>query len=184
MNPRIPATKAAGFALLALLVLAACQRGPQPPPPECPAIGIVQDAAELTLFTEGPGRDLTDVTLEAKVAEFGGFCDTDIDDDGTGQVSIDMQVLFQVTRGPASVTRSNTISYFVAISDLEENILARETFDIALEFEGNRNRLAVVEELRQRIPLQAGQRGEDFKVFIGLLLNDDQLRYERRKRAR
>ena len=185
MNSRISVSRASAFTLLAGLALAACQQGPQPPAPACPEIAIVQAAAELTLFTEGPGRDLTDVTLEARVAEFGGFCDTDIDDDtATGSVDIDMQVLFQVTRGPASVSRQSSISYFVAISDNEENVLARRVFDIALEFEGNRNRIGVVEELRQSIPLKAGQRGEDFKVFIGLQLNEEQLRYEREKRER
>jgi len=67
MMTRIPGTGTIGLALLAVLVLAACQRGPERPPPECPEIAIVQDLAELTLFAPGPGRDLTDVTLEARV---------------------------------------------------------------------------------------------------------------------
>ncbi|MBO6782148.1 MAG: hypothetical protein JJ899_02580 [Alphaproteobacteria bacterium] len=186
MSPRIPVPKAPGLALLALFVLTACQQ-PAPPSaaPECPQIAIVQDASELTLFTPGPGRDLTDVTLEAKVAEFGGFCETDIDEDtGTGEVEIDMRVLFEATRGPASISRQQVVSYFVAISDREENILARQVFDITLEFEGNRNRLGVVEDLRQRIPLRAGQLGEDFSVFIGFQLTDEQLRFNRTKLGR
>lgn len=185
MASRIPGLRAIGLATLALIVLAACQQGPERPPPKCPVIQIVQDVSELTLFNAGPGRDLTDVTLEAKVVEFGGFCDTDIDeDDRTGQVDVDMQVLFEVTRGPASTGRDAQISYFIAIVDNEENVLARETFDIAFEFEGNRNRIGIVEELSQRIPLKAGQEGEDFKVLIGLQLTEEQLDYNRAKRGR
>lgn len=175
----------AALALLAVLVLAACQRGPERPPPECPEIAIVQDLAELTLFVPGPGRDLTDVTLEARIVEFGGFCNTDFDEDeGTGEVEVDLEVLFQATRGPASTDRTAKVTYFIAIADRNENILARETFDSELEFEGNRNRVAYVEELTQTIPLREGRRGEDFKVFIGFQLNDQQLQYNRNKLGR
>lgn len=185
MMVRIPGKTGAGFALIALLVLVACQRGPEKQAPACPVIAIVQDAAELTLFAPGTGRDLTDVTLEAKVAEFGGFCDTDIDEDeGTGVVDIDLEVLFQATRGPASTSRIVNISYFVAIADRDENVLARKSFDTELEFEGNRNRIAYVEELNQKIPLTVGKFGDDFKVFIGFQLNDEQLKYNRNKLGR
>jgi hypothetical protein len=180
-----PGTGRIGLALLVLFVVAACQRGPERPPPECPEIAIVQDLAELTLFAPGGGRDLTDVTLEARIAEFGGFCNTDIDeDDGTGEVEVDLEVLFQATRGPASTARTANVTYFIAIADRNENILARETFESELEFEGNRNRIAYVEELTQTIPLRDGKVGEDFKIFIGFQLNDEQLKYNRNKLGR
>lgn len=185
MIVRTPGKTGVGFALLALLVLAACQRGPEKLPPACPVIAIIQDTAELTLFAPGAGRDLTDVTLEAKVAEFGGFCNTDIDEDeGTGEVEVDLEVLFRATRGPASTSRTAKVSYFIAIADRDENILAHETFETDLEFEGNRNRIAYVEELKQKIPLKAGKFGDDFKVFIGFQLDDEQLKYNRNKLGR
>lgn len=185
MKLRLLRTAGSGFALAALIGLAACQQGPEAPAPECPAIAIVQDASELTLFVPGPGRDLIDVTLEARVSEFGGFCDTDVDEDTrAGEVTIDMEVLFEATRGPASTSREATVSYFIAITDVEENILARETFNTDLVFEGNRNRIGFIEELSQTIPLRAGEIGEDFKVFIGFQLTEEQLEYNRNKLGR
>ncbi len=176
---------ATGLALSALFVLVACQKGPERLPPACPVIKIVQDASELTLFKDGPGRDLTDVTLEARVVEFGGFCDTDIDeDDRTGEVDVDMEVLFEASRGPASTARDGSLTYFIAIADASEKVLVRKTFDFSFEFEGNRNRIGVIEKLSQRIPLKAGQVGEDFQIFIGLQITDEQLEYNRAKRAR
>ncbi|MBT3399644.1 MAG: hypothetical protein HOF99_09705 [Rhodospirillaceae bacterium] len=173
-----------GWAALALFVLAACQQGPAAPAPACPNIVIVQDAAEITQFLPGQGRDLTDVTLEARIADFKGFCDTDIKDDRTGVVDVDLQLLLVTTRGPAAVTREATIKYFVAIADTEENILAREEFETSVAFEGNRNRLSFAEELIQKIPLQAGQRGDAFGVFVGFVLSDDELKYNLNKRGR
>lgn len=185
MMLRIPGKGGIGLAILAAIVLAACQRGPERLPPACPEIAIVQDLAELTLFAPGPGRDLIDVTLEAKIVEFGGFCDTDIDEDeGTGNVEVDLELLFEATRGPASTSRAAKVTYFIAIADRNENILARETFESDLEFEGNRNRIAYIEELTQNIPIVAGKRGEDFKVFVGFQLTDEQLKFNRNKFGR
>tara|TARA_R110002110_G_scaffold376568_2_gene586839 strand:- start:352770 stop:353336 length:567 start_codon:yes stop_codon:yes gene_type:complete len=172
-----------GWAVLALFVLAACQQSPAVPPP-CPNIVIVQDAAEITHFLPGPGRDLTDVTLEARIADFKGFCDTDIEDDGSGVVDVDLQLLLVATRGPAAVTREATVKYFVAIADTDDNILAREEFETSVAFEGNRNRQGFAEELVQKIPLQAGQRGDAFNVFVGFVLSDDELKYNLNKRGR
>lgn len=185
MLNRFSEKSAVRFGLLALLVLAGCQRGPEKLAPPCPVIGIVQDAASLTLFVSGPGRDLTDMTLEAEITEFDGFCNTDIDeDDGTGVVEIDLRLLFSAMRGPAAVSREAQISYFIAITDQKENILAREIFTFDFEFEGNRNRIGYVDETIQTIPIRSGQVGEDFKVLIGMQLNEEQLIYNRNNRRR
>lgn len=173
-----------GWAALALFVLAACQQGPAGPPPLCPNIVIVQDASVITQFLPGEGRDLTDVTMEARIADFKGFCDTDIEDDRTGIVEIDMQLLLVATRGPAAVTREATVKYFIAIADTDENILAREEFETSVTFEGNRNRVGFAEELVQKIPLRAGQRGDAFSVFVGFVLSDEDLKYNLNKRGR
>jgi len=173
-----------GWAALALFVLAACQQGPEAPPPPCPNIVIVQDAAEITQFLPGEGRDLTDVTVEARITDFRGFCDTDIEDDRTGAVDVEMQLLLVATRGPASTTRDASFKYFVAIADAEENILAREEFETSITFEGNRNRVGFAEELKQKIPLQAGQLGDAFGIFVGFVLSDEDLKYNLNKRGR
>ena len=173
-----------GWMALALFALAACDRTPPAPPPPCPDIVIVQDAAEVTQFLPGPGRDLTDVTLEAQVAAFRGFCDTDIGDDGTGAVDVELELLMIATRGPAAATRDALVSYFVAIADKQENVLARAEFESAITFECNRNRIGFAEELTQRIPLDRGQLGDDYSIFVGFVLTDEDLRYNRNKRGR
>ncbi len=173
-----------GWAALTLFALAACQQGAPAQAPPCPDIVIVQDAAELTQFLSGPGRDLTDVTLEARITDFRGFCDTDVNDDGTGTVDVGMEVLLVATRGPAAKTRDATVRYFVAIADKNENILAREEFESSVTFEGNRNRIGFSEELAQKIPLRAGQLGDAFSVFVGFVLTDEDLEYNLNKRGR
>lgn len=170
--------------MLAMFALAACEASNRPPPP-CPNIVIVQDVSDITIFKAGSGRDLTDVDLEAQIVEFGGFCDTDIDEDSrAGEVVVEMELVLRATRGPANTSRDGSLRYFVAIADSEQNILAREEFDTAVEFEGNRNRIAFREELTQTIPLKRGELGDDYSIFVGFQLSDDQLEYNLQKRGR
>jgi hypothetical protein len=174
-----------GLAALMVFVLAACSQGIERPPPPCPDIVVVKDAADITLFKDGPGRDLTDVVLEAQIVRFGGFCETDIDEDtNTGEVTVDLQVLFRATRGPASTSREASLRYFIAISDRNDAILARAEFDSDIAFEGNRNRVAYLEELTQKIPLKAGELGDAYRVYVGFQLSDEALQYNLDKRGR
>lgn len=153
-------------------------------PPACPNIVIVKDTAESTTFRPGPGRDLTDVVLDARIDRFDGECETDLESDRSGQVSVDLQLFFEATRGPANDAREGKIRYYVAIGDKTGKILAKKVFDTEFEFEGNRNRIGVAEELTQEIPLKSGDLGEDFDIFVGFQLNPEQLDYNRNKRTR
>ncbi|MFT5181762.1 MAG: hypothetical protein ACI8S3_001647 [Alphaproteobacteria bacterium] len=174
------------FSVLALFALGACsslvtETAVAPP---CPHIVIVKDTAELTTFRPGPGRDLTDVVLDARINRFEGECETDLESDRSGKVNVDLQLIFEATRGPANETRTGDFSYYVAIADRNGAILAKKVFATQFVFEGNRNRLGGLEELTQEIPLRAGQLGEDFDIFVGFQLNAEQLDYNHAKQIR
>lgn len=159
--------------------LAACSdKGPVVAPP-CPATVMVQDVADVTVFKPGRGRDLTDVVMEAAIAGIDGFCETDFDDGRVSEVSVDMRVLFQVTRGPANTDRKGTFRYFVAVADRNDKPLQKRIFTTEIEFPGNRNRIAPFEEMSLKIPLKAGENGGDYTVLVGFQLTAEQLEYNR-----
>ena len=120
----------AGRALLStivavtVLLLAACSSDDGPPPP-CPIVVLVKDADRLTRF-EGSGRDLTDVVFETTIRNADVACAYD-----DNEVEAALRVLFATTRGPADTARRADFRYFVAVADREQNILAREEFDLA-----------------------------------------------------
>ncbi|MGE0256647.1 MAG: hypothetical protein AB7N54_11280 [Alphaproteobacteria bacterium] len=168
-------------ALAATAIAAGCDQTKRQPPP-CPAIVVVGETAELTQFRPGPGRDLTDVIAEGRIDRFDGFCETERKRDGTGEVSVELQLFFAIARGPANTTRTATYEYFVAVADKSERILAKQTFSADVAFEGNRNRLTAFETLEQTIPLAANQDGGAFTVYVGFQLTPDQLDYNRARR--
>ena len=190
--------------LVAGLVLAACggddkpppTSAPPPPPPKpsaaaqpsggffdnmfsatkpvsCPQVTKVGEAALLTRFRP-PGHDITDVVFDAFIGDINGKCESS--DQG---VTVKMTVDFVASRGPAEKDHKASFAYFVAITDAKSNVLAREQFDTFIDFPGNKTRNGIREELEEKIPLTAGQRGDDFRVYVGFALTHDELAYNR-----
>lgn len=166
------------FASLACIVFLAACSGDDDIPPPCPAIAPLPDATNVTRFV-GEGRDLTDIDFSAQISNVNFACDYD-----ETAVDMDMQVVFEATRGPANESGQAQFGYFIAIgrSNAPEQVLAREEFPVAVEFEGNRRSLLFLDELVQRFPLAAGEDGSSYVVFIGLLISRDELNYNRANR--
>ena len=154
-------------------LLAACA-GEEAAPPPCPALVVVKDADRLTRF-QGAGRDLTDVLFETEIRNAAIGCKYD-----DGNVEAGLRVIFATTRGPADETREAKFDYFVAVADRDKNILAREEFDLASEFPGNRNEVLQIDEIEPTIPLAEGKTGSDYIVYVGLILSRDEVEYNRR----
>ena len=73
--------------------------------------------------------------------------------------------------------------FYVAITDVSENIIAKETFGSKMDFQQSRRRVGVVEEITQTIPL-AGRRPAEYEILVGLQLTADQLEFNRKARLR
>ncbi len=167
-----------------MFALAACENQESVSAPACPTIVIVKDTADLTTFRPGPGRDLTDVVIDARLARFDGSCETDLERDQSGRVNVDLQLLFEIERGPANQAPNGQFRYYVAIAERDGGaILAKKVFATEFEFEDSRRRIGGVEELIQEIPLQPGKLGEDFEIYVGFQLTPEQLQYNRAKRG-
>lgn len=177
-----PAKAPAVLRLLAVLLvtaplLSACALFNKTPPPPCPQIGILADAAKLTHFRPGEGRDITDVDFKGEVVGISGACKT-----GDKGKAIEMTVSLRLvaTRGPASSGSAVTLPYFVSVVDHQtQRILAKRNFDSPIDFSGGQRRAGVVEVVTQHIPLTQGRKGSDFDVLVGLQLTAEQLDYNR-----
>lgn len=165
--------------LTAALALAACasNRVDSRAPP-CPKVAVLADASHLTVYRDGPGRDLTDVRFEADLGRIVGEC---IYKKGNTTVTVDMKLAISARRGPADRDRAADFTYFVAIVDLDANVIARQEFRSQVVFRPEQTQLVSLEELEQVIPLKKGQPGSDFDVLIGFKLSPEQVE---RNRAR
>jgi hypothetical protein len=145
--------------------------------PPCPKVALLADAAHLTVYRDGPGRDLTDIKYEADLGRIAGQC---VYRKKNTQVTVEMKLQINAKRGPADRDRIADLGYFVAILDGQANVLARQEFQSQIEFPLDQTQVATLEELEQIIPLKKDQPGSDFDVLVGFQLTQEQLQRNRR----
>ena len=180
--------RVAAATVLAAVAAGGCALFDKDEPPPCPPISVLAEGAQLVRFAVGAGRDLIDVDFEGRVADALAGCEYDIDDETeTGTLTVEINPIFEVTRGPANRDRTAVFEYFVGLVEHRTDspvIHSRPRFDVTVEFPGNQTVVQYVEDTPVTIvvPLAAGQSGSDFEVFLGLQLSRDELDYNRRRR--
>jgi len=143
-------------------------------PSSCPPVSKVAEAAKLIRFAPGASQDLTNVQFEAGILDIGGGCSSI--DHG---VKVDMTADISAARGPANQDGKASFSYFVAVVDDSQNIMAREEYPIEIAFPGNQTRNGQREQLEETIPLGQGQQAAAFHIYVGLVLTQDEVAYNR-----
>lgn len=186
---RRPATTGRLLAAILVLGLGACAGqnlagvfGGRTLPPDCPDVRILSDAATHTRFADGDGRDLTDIVAEARLDGFQANCREKIDArTKSREVTLELAAIFDVIRGPASTGNAATFQYFVAITDLDRNVLGKEVFDLPVSFERNSFRSTVQDtSVVLLIPMAPSDSGSSYLVYLGLQLSDRDLDHNRK----
>ncbi len=159
--------------------------GEDVPVPPCPPIKVLTDASNIIQYRPGPGRDITDILLEAEIIAFSGACEYEGDDGIYDQVKVDLErIIFDVTRGPASRVRSAKLRYFVKIPRYYPSPIGAAEFDFRVAFPENRNSMKVGDGgIEIKIPLPHGSRGSDFIIYLGFVLNEEQIERNRQRRG-
>ena len=165
--------------LFAPMLLAACATFGGDKSIECPAVRILQEGAEVRFFRDGPGRDLTDVTVEARFDGVGGQCEYD-----KGRLEIAFVVQATAALGSAPGPRQRPIPYFVAVVDANGRILARQRFELPVAFPENFLRVAVQDEIGIKLPLANVVEAPDYTIFIGFELSRDEFDLQQFDRRR
>ncbi|NKB56114.1 MAG: hypothetical protein GKS00_07235 [Alphaproteobacteria bacterium] len=141
----------------------------------CPSVEVLQDLGELVRFKPGPGRDPTDVLVEAWIDGVGGQCFFDGE-----ELNADLIVRIGSRRGPATKSDKATIGYFVAITDLNRKVLSRQAFKTTAPF-SNRKTILFEDTLDLNIPLPRRAQTDSFTIYVGLELSEQELAFNRRK---
>ncbi len=147
----------------------------------CPETKVLGDAGSFTRFRDGPGRDLSDITFEGLIAKTIASCEYSIaKDSGEGTLSVTMNVVFEAIRGPAARKKNVSFDYFVAVTDISQNILSKDAFKMDISFPANVTRLERQDEkIILDIPLGPKDDGSGFLVFAGFQLSGEELKFNR-----
>ena len=151
----------------------------------CPDYRILSDAARIVQFREGQGRDLIDVNIDSRIHDLTMECITSLDKETQlGNMGVDVKVAFNVKRGPANVTKKALLTYFVSVIDQKKNILYREEFLMSGRFAGNQSAMYFFgETIKLELPLTRKISSRDYIIYVGFLLNREQLIYNQRSKT-
>ncbi|WP_148301779.1 hypothetical protein [Sneathiella glossodoripedis] len=142
----------------------------------CPTVSILPGAETITVFREGPGRDLVDVTFEGSIEPLKGEC---LYEDDDSLIVAELFLQLNVVKGPASNSNSVKLPFFISIVDRDKKILSKRVFDSPIEIPEGKRRGAALEEMIHRIPVLSGRDGRDYTIVLGFQLTAEQLEYNR-----
>jgi hypothetical protein len=169
-----------GLRSLALLAAAAGSLGACSQPdvfaPACPQLALLRDGADLTRFA-GPGRDITDLVLDAHLAAVPATCHWA--DKAHTKVEAKLQVAISLGRGPAMNGRTVDVPYFLAASE-GANILDKQIFTARAEFPTNTDRVGVTTpEVSMLFPVTPEKSAAAYKITVSFQLTPEELAYNR-----
>ncbi len=156
----------------ALLALAGCGGEDGAYVLTCPQALIVADAARLTLYAPGAGRDLLDMRFDASIAALDWTCEFF---PGENRVDVELRTALRALRGPAAEAPSVSLPVFVAVADPQGQLLARRVFQLEIGFPGAEVEVGHIWPTRQSLPLGPGRAAADYTLYVGYRLTRDQL---------
>lgn len=149
----------------------------------CPNFFVLEDAAYITKFRDGPGRDITDILVSARMGEIRLGCLSDVDNDtNTGILELDVSPIVLAEMGASNSDSLAKLPYFVVITDPDKKILYREELTLNVSFEGNRTRLVITAvPTTLELPITPEIRSKYYLVYAGFVLTPEELKFNRKR---
>ena len=171
------ASAGAGIALA--IALSGC--GSTPEPPDCPPVSVLGEAASLTRFAPGRGRDLVDVDFRAELTDLRSGCIYAKEEAGASKLVVAVAPAISATRGPANEDRKANFQYFVSVVGRDADILNKQLFPVSVTFPANGTRVDIVQDDPPvSIDLPAASANEEYyEIILGLQLSEGELQYNR-----
>lgn len=130
----------------------------------CPFVKSLYDAARYVEFKEDREAS-ANVAFSGEIQGISAGCSYKDDQ----PIEVTMEVLFEMGKGPQSTGRSKTYRYWVAVTDRNRTVLAKETFELPVTFPEGSDRVYVTEKVGSiTIPrANIATSGSNFEVLIG-----------------
>lgn len=136
----------------------------------CPKAVIAPNLDSYAQYRPYSGGGPDDVQFSVKITSANAACV--ISDQGG--LSIDTQVTFQAMRRDPQLSRAD-FTYFVALTDAQQNILAKQPFSLRVEFDPRQTQIRLADVINERLPLRDVANAGNYTVIVGLQVTQQQL---------
>jgi hypothetical protein len=130
----------------------------------CPFVKTLYDAARYVEFKEGREAS-SNVGFTGEIQGISAGCQYK----DAQPIKVTMEMLFELGRGPQAEGRQKTYRYWVAVTDRNREVIAKETFDLPVTFKEGEDRIYLREKVNEiTIPrAEATTSGANFEILIG-----------------
>ena len=128
----------------------------------CPYVKILYDAARYVELT-GDRVSSSNVAFTGEIEGLTSDCAYQGDD----PITVQTRVLFNLGRGPQAEGDQRTYRYWIAVTERNKAVLAKQYFDLPVDFEGART-ASVSQDQTIVIPrAEATTSGDNFEILVG-----------------
>ena len=128
----------------------------------CPYVKVLYDAARYVELADDRAA-IANVGYTGEIEGVSADCEYREAD----PIRLDMQILFDLGRGAQATDDQKTYRYWVAVTERNSAVLAKEYFDLPVDFQGQRE-TSVREERTIVIPrADVSTSGSNFEVLVG-----------------
>lgn len=140
----------------------------------CPFVKVLYDAARYVELEDNRAA----VSAVGYTGEIEGL-NADCTYRGEDPIRLDMNILFNLGRGAQATDGQKTYRYWVAVTERNKAVLAKEYFDLPVNFDGQRT-ATVTEERTIVIPrADATTSGGNFEVLVGFEITPQMAEFNR-----
>lgn len=142
----------------------------------CPYVKTLYDAARYAEFKDG--REASGaVSYSGEIQGLSAGCQYKNDE----PIRVRMEVLFELGKGPQATGRQKTYRYWVAVTDRNRAVLAKETFELPVTFPEGKDRVYVTETISDLVIPRASltTSGSNFEVLIGFDVTPEMAAFNR-----
>lgn len=130
----------------------------------CPFVKALYDASRYVEFKQETEIS-TNVGFTGEIQSISAACEYKEDQ----PITVAMQILFALGRGPQAEGSSRTYHYWVAVTDRNREVIAKQAFDLPVTFEPGKDRVYITDKIGNIvIPRGAATTsGANFEVLVG-----------------
>jgi len=142
----------------------------------CPFVKTLYDAGRYVEFKDGREAS-ANVGYSGEIQSISAACEYK----DTQPIKVRMEILFQLGKGPQAQGSSKTYRYWVAVTHRNQEVLAKQYFDLPVTFPADHERVYATETIDQiTIPRAAiTTSGSNFEVLVGFDVTPEMAAFNR-----
>ena len=148
--------------------------------PQCPVPAVLGEAVTVTKVRPGTPMtgmpDAANVVFTAEMSKPQLECEYDAK---RTKLVVDVNFAVRATRGAAAAMADPPIDFFVAVVDVDNNVLVKKVYQAPSDLRGKKTGQWTQNVRNFAVPIEADRRPQDYEILTGFQLTPAELAYNR-----